>query len=146
MFYSVLNKSLLSSLLFSIFSNLKNPVDKIDEIFENHQTLTCGRLIKAVENIITLNQETNDLISDALKKRNYLIHSFFYDKAYDFLNDAGRVGMIDELDNMRDIFAKAEACIHGYLEPLLIKYGITQEVLESAQMELLKRYSSECSL
>jgi F0F1-type ATP synthase beta subunit len=123
---------------FDIFELKKEHIANIDAVFAKYQKITCGKLIGALHNLIDLDNETREIISKAHQKRNYLTHTFFYEKAVSFISEDGQIEMIDELMELRELFEQAEKRLHLYLEPLFHKYGITQDVLDNALETLIK--------
>lgn len=60
-----------------IFEIKKTPPEKRDLIFEKYLSMTCGRLIREVKDLIELEKKQNQIVTTALEKRNYLTHHFF---------------------------------------------------------------------
>lgn len=121
-----------------IFELKKDPIESVDYVFKKYQSITCGKLIHALQNAVELSSKTIDLVQAAHKKRNYITHRFFYDKAVSFMSENGRIEMIYELNEARLLFQKAESSLHHHLEPLLKKHGVNQDLLNDAFEKLLK--------
>src|ERR1700737_238850 len=62
----------------------------------NKSRKTLGPLITDVNAEVAIPDETKNAMSEALKRRNYLIHHFFRDKAFEFATEAGRKGFWPE--------------------------------------------------
>ncbi len=97
---------------------------------------TMGRLLGAIKEIGVLDSDIENTLSLALKKRNWLAHSYFVDRALDFINEAGRHKMINELEDAIKLLNSVEDILNPISRSAAIKYGLTDEVLEKLNNEM----------
>ena len=82
---------------------------------DNHYALdallrrkTLGILIQEVKKHITLGEGFEETLGEALEKRNYLAHHFFYKHSTDLLSPEGCGKMLDELKKLHNSFKEAD--------------------------------------
>ena len=97
---------------------------------------TMGRLLRHISPLGILDEEAMSLLSVALNKRNWLAHHFFVDRAMDFVNETGRCGMIEELNQLIDLFNAVEDILQPLSSNAASRYGITDEVVEKMMSEM----------
>ncbi|MBH2773254.1 hypothetical protein I5L29_13010 [Serratia marcescens] len=90
-----------------------------------------------------LNEDIKNTLSIALKKRNWLAHSYFVDHALDFINESGRHDMIKELNHTIELFNSVEDILQPITKSAALKYGLTDEVLEKIQKEMCESVKSD---
>jgi hypothetical protein len=81
-------------------------IDDLEEFL--HKKKTLGMLLKDVGAVVTHNSSSEQLVKDALKGRNFLMHHYFWARAEKFMTAEGRAAMIAELEELRDLFQRAE--------------------------------------
>jgi hypothetical protein len=69
------------------------------------------------------------LLDACLRRRNFLVHAFFRDRAVAFAHPAGRRQMIEEIERDHELFASADAAVQGAVEPIIPKMGIGPDKL-----------------
>lgn len=99
---------------------------------------TMGQLIKQLRDLNAIDAEGDAKLSDALKKRNWLAHSFFVDHALTFLSEKGRWEMVQELENCTTYFNEVEEILNPIACNLGEKYGLTKERLREIELQLFK--------
>lgn len=109
----------------------------VDAFMDQHFEETMGRLMKNLRAVSAVPSGLEDLLRDALKRRNWLAHGFFRDRATEFLNPAGRDQMLREVDDCRACFKTADDRLDEVVNPLRKKAGITDEMLERERQLLL---------
>lgn len=97
---------------------------------ESRFTKTFGGLVSELRKIANIPPEFEIDIKDALKKRNWLAHDCFWDRATSFLSRERREMMIQELRGISDLFAQLD----GYLQAITTawgkKHGITPQMIK----------------
>ena len=91
-------------------------VEDIDALEEFFHKKTLGKLLKDVSAVVGHNSSSEQLVRDALEKRNLLMHQYFRTRAEKFMTAEGRAEMITELEEVRDLFQRA-----GYFATALCK-------------------------
>lgn len=75
------------------------------------------------------------MLGRALEKRNWLAHHYFRERADEFVTDAGRLRMIEELEVMRQLFEDADDALDLFVKPVRERHGITDEWIERELLE-----------
>ena len=107
----------------------------VDEFMDHHFQTTLGRMIKAFREVSDVPPDLEDLLSRVLEKRNWLAHHYFRERADEFVTDAGRLRMIEELEIVRQLFADADRTLDSFVRPVRERYGITDEWIERKVLE-----------
>jgi hypothetical protein len=107
----------------------------IDKFMEGKFEKTLGALLKCLklesELALITPQDFECVTTEALKRRNYLAHHYFREKAESFVTRSGRVQMLEELRADQQLFKNADEKVRKILTPFRIKYGITDSMHES---------------
>lgn len=105
--------------------------EEFEDAFTVQEKNTLGKLFKILKTRVEIDEALTTRMTDAISKRNWLIHGYFYDRAYEFTVSKGRELMIDELIIMRDEFFALDTVItERFVNPISIKAGVTDESLE----------------
>ena len=98
---------------------------------------TMGQLLKILKKHNIVDVAFNTQLELALKRRNYLAHSYFVEHAQDFISFSGRKAMIQELEKDIELFDNVE----DFLNPITMKfasdYGLSEEKFNNYFDELL---------
>lgn len=117
-------------------SRSKEWEDEVDSFTSKHFEHTLGRMVKDLEKFTYVSTSLSKKLSEALKIRNWLAHDYFRERAREFLSSEGRMSMIKELDNATNILNEADIELSITLEPVLKKYGITEELIVKVSQEM----------
>lgn len=104
-------------------------------------SLTLGQTIKEVEDLLTL--ELNQELQVALDKRNFLAHSFWFDRIHLMYNEQGLLQMLQELDEIGQLFNSLDEKISKHLEPRCKELGVTDDVIQHLMNELASGNTEE---
>ncbi len=74
-----------------------------DGLLESLFSKTMGRLVRDIGEVAKLSEREEEQLREALNKRNWLAHRYFWERARVFLSASGRVAMIQELQETVDI-------------------------------------------
>jgi len=110
------------------------------QIFARLDRHTLGQLMRAARTRATIPQHIDDLLSESLEKRNFLIHKFYYHHGLSHLSEAGRRMMVDELQRMAALFKRTDKELETIFLPLAAQLGITEDVLERQYHQLLAEW------
>ena len=113
--------------------------EAFDEIYDSLNKKTFGQLLKTAKKLITISDNNESLLKEALEARNYLAHHFFKEHAENFISNTGKHEMKKELQSIITKLNKADVLLTEIYTPLWVKYGITEEVIENDYNKLLKR-------
>ena len=116
--------------------------EQFDDILEGLFSRTLGQLVKELRKLANLSDDEVDQLQEALSKRNWLAHSYFWERAVEFLSESGRNVMIGEL--------REAACSFETLDELFksrtIEYGksagLTQQDLDRELERLLRGHEN----
>ncbi|WP_434031655.1 hypothetical protein [[Pseudomonas] boreopolis] len=108
----------------------------VDSFMESRFEFTLGKMIRGLEEVTTVDPHLQDQLSIALKKRNWLAHGYFRDRAETFLTRAGRAEMLIELEDAQTIFSQADAALEAAIKPARQRAGLTDEVLAATYAKL----------
>ncbi|PCJ29302.1 MAG: hypothetical protein COA99_19575 [Moraxellaceae bacterium] len=92
----------------------KKLVDEVDR-------KTLGNLLRKIRNIVEFDPSYEEVISEALRKRNYLVHGFFKTHNFAIFDETGQIEMRKELSDISkqmDVAHRHLAAISLLLEKL----------------------------
>lgn len=110
--------------------------DSVDSFMESKFELTLGRMIRELSSVTKIEPGLQNLLSLALKRRNWLAHGYFKDRAEDFLTLKGRAKMLAELQESQELLADADSALEQAVKPAMKRIGLTDEVLAAAYKTL----------
>lgn len=99
------------------------------------ESKTFGKLLEKAREKVSIEEQDENLLRDALKARNHLIHHFFAQNDEALGNETGRKAMIGALREMAVLFARAGAAVWKWYLPLLERAGISQDEVERLSAE-----------
>ena len=102
---------------------------EVDAFMDRHFQATMGRMMKNLRDITQVDDDLEQLLREALRKRNWLVHDFFRERATEFMSSPGQEQMISEIDGCRDLFESADKRLEATVAPLRRKAGLTDELL-----------------
>lgn len=100
---------------------------EFDRYMENQHAQTLGNLIKRVSVLPELSDGIKDRLKEAKKRRDFLGHHYFRERAVEFSNRTGRDKMIAELNEDGDMFEAIDRDIYAELTPIREKLGMSSE-------------------
>jgi hypothetical protein len=110
---------------------------EVDAFMNRHFEATMGRMMRNLREATQTDADLENLLRDALRKRNWLVHHFFRERAAEFMSVAGRERMLREADECRALFHAADKALEAVVGPLREEAGITDEFLEREYQRLL---------
>ncbi len=92
----------LSFISLTIDRNNISSADKLSyrKLVDQVDRKTLGNLLRQVRKIVEFDSSSEEVISDALSKRNYLVHSFFKTHNFAIHDESGQVKMRKELSDI----------------------------------------------
>ena len=109
----------------------------VDAFMGLHFEHTMGKLMYDLRSVSRIPTDLDDLLKRALRKRNWLAHEFFRERATEFLTSTGRDQMLTEVHECRDLFKAADEALEKVVKPLRSAAGITDEILEREYQAML---------
>jgi hypothetical protein len=110
--------------------------DTIEQELEDRKT-TLGQILGKVKSAVTVPADVENLMNEALKRRNRLMHSFFRDNASEFATAQGRQRMLDQLKEAHAYMLAAYRLVDDFCRRWAAQYGITPEAV-AAEAEALR--------
>ncbi|MDO8805159.1 MAG: hypothetical protein Q7R35_12065 [Elusimicrobiota bacterium] len=104
---------------------------------EGHFERTLGGLVKELGKAARLPLEFEANIKDALKKRNWLAHNYFWDRADSFFSSDGREKMLLELRETAYLFKKLDEYLAAISMAWGEKHGVTPQMIEKDMESLI---------
>ncbi len=111
----------------------------IDEFMEGRFQKTLGALLKHLKSEVALPPNLESTLTEALKRRNYLAHHYFREKAEHFVTRNGRDQMLQELQNDQRLFEMADEQLEMVLKPFREKHGVTDGVYEEEYKRMCQK-------
>jgi hypothetical protein len=102
---------------------------EVDGFMNRHFQATMGRMMKNLRDTTKVDDDLEHFLSEALRKRNWLVHDFFRERAHELMSSHGKKQMIAEIDACRDLFQSADVRLGEIVAPLRRKAGLTDELL-----------------
>ncbi|MDO8684091.1 MAG: hypothetical protein Q7N50_11485 [Armatimonadota bacterium] len=99
---------------------------------------TLGHLLSYLRKQIAVPPNLDHNLAEALRKRNWLAHEYFWDRAAELLTIPGREKMIDELTMLSEFFSKLDSHLTLTYEKWARKVGITEELVEKELKALIQ--------
>ncbi|ESX64924.1 hypothetical protein X759_29795 [Mesorhizobium sp. LSHC420B00] len=100
---------------------------EFDRFMESQYAQTLGNLIKRVSALPELSDDLKERLRDAKKRRDFLGHHYFRERAVEFSNRAGRDKMAEELHNDGDMFEAIDRDLYAELAAIRKKLGMGGE-------------------
>lgn len=108
-----------------------------DRLLESNFQKTLGELIGHIHKSVPVSKKFKFTLLKALKKRNWLAHKYFWERAVEFTKEDGRRSMICELKGIAGLFEDIDFKLTAIMWQWGEKHGITKEVIEK-EMKRLK--------
>ncbi|MBD8553513.1 hypothetical protein IFT84_03135 [Rhizobium sp. CFBP 8762] len=118
---------------------------EFDRFMESQHSQTFGNLLKRVSALPELSDALKERLREAKKRRDFLGHHYFRERAVDFSNRIGRDKMIEELHNDGDMFELIDSDLCGELAPVREKLGMDGEKFQKYLAKFYDAASAESS-
>lgn len=113
-------------------------VSSFDSFESRELSQTLGKLVRRLKEAGQPTDTIRIQLEDALRKRNWLVHGYFADRATHFMSEHGRFRMIEELQAMQAAFRDAARDIDEVTRPIARTCGLTDEVWEEMMNQLIQ--------
>lgn len=108
---------------------------RVEERMKYAFSLTLGVLKNEILNLIP--NEFRDELSQAVNKRNYLSHHFWFEKAHLFFPTTGIYKMINELEEYQKCFEQIDSKLTKAFENRFKSLGITDDLVNKYLLDLM---------
>lgn len=116
---------------------------EFDRFMECQHAQTLGNLIKRISALPELSDNLKEKLRDAKKRRDFLGHHYFRERAVEFSNRAGRDKMIAELHNDGAFFEAIDRALYAELAPTREKLGMSGEKFQEYLAQFYAGYGLE---
>ncbi len=110
---------------------------QFEDLLNSRFSRTLGQLVREIRKLANLSEGEAEQLQAALVKRNWLAHHYFWDRAVDFMSEAGRDSMIEELQEAAHTFHVLDELIHRETEEWGEARGVSQEVVNKYLQRLM---------
>jgi hypothetical protein len=130
----------LAILVSSVFDKefLAGNLDRREEIQNEVFSKTIGRLLTRMRTQIRVPPNLDRTLDDALQKRNWLAHEYFFARAGAIMTTRGRDKMIRELTELSEFFSKVDAHLVSIYEKWSKRVGVPQTVIDESMRKLIQ--------
>lgn len=91
---------------------------KFQKVLDSRKKQPLGKLLKEIKEIAKLDDKSEHLLDDALRKRNEIVHQFFYKHWIAMVTPVGRDVMLDDLRKSVQIISDARRLSERILNQL----------------------------
>lgn len=106
-------------------------LEDVDALERALSTDTAGRLLNRLRHRNLLTENEVRLCERAVKRRNFLVHHFWYERARDFMTGDGKRAMPWEVDQARYLFLEVDEILTRTCLALGERYGMTSEAVRA---------------
>lgn len=100
---------------------------------------TLGRLIRDLRESTPVPSELEDKLTHTLRRRNWLTHHFFRERAEEFMSARGRDSMLRELEEAQTLFQAADDLLDRTVRPIREKHRFSDDRLEKFYTDYLSK-------
>jgi hypothetical protein len=129
-FGQVFEKGMLNLLMTLHSEDTEMTLEHYDSIESSYNSNTLGQLLRHARERVGMSPNTDEVLNQALSKRNWLVHHYFVERAVAFHTENGRKDMIEELREIAELFHRADEAITSIYRPFHERRGITKESLK----------------
>jgi hypothetical protein len=101
-----------------------------DQFLVSQNAQTLGNLLKRLGELVSLADDQKALLVRAKKRRDFIAHHFFRDRAAAFVSRKGRDEMLAELASDESLFEDADEIIQTIVDTQTASLGLPTAVLE----------------
>jgi hypothetical protein len=119
------------------FDRMRYETD-FDTFMNNQHAQTLGNLIRRVEMFSCLDDQLVGRLREAKKRRDFLSHHYFRERAQEFAVMNGRNGMIAELEQEHEFFEVLDRDVQAALSGVREQLGMKDEMMQAHFEEIKK--------
>ena len=114
--------------------------EDIEQTYVDNERRTLGQLIRDARQRVEIPERVAEALTEALRKRNYVAHSFFAQHSIDFMSEPGRREMIEELREITLQLQQADQ--EPITNSLWERLGMTRELFAETYAGMLAEAES----
>jgi len=121
---------------------------RFEEIQERATGLTLGQAVERLNQAKEVPVPLRQMLTEAVEKRNWLAHSYFWDRCVEFMDVRGRDLMIEELDKLDVWFQELDGQLSAITRQIMSECGltVTSDVLASELADLMSGHATPVSI
>jgi hypothetical protein len=116
----------------------KITASQYDDLLGSFFKKTLGGLIAHLRKSVNVSPDFEATLNEALKKRNWLVHHYFWERAGHFMTNKGRQSMINELREIAEFLDRVDRDLTEIVLQWTERNGITQEILQREFEKLIQ--------
>ena len=142
MYYAQCFEKSLAILVSCVFNKefLTCTPDRREELQDEAFSKTVGTLLTRLRKQISIPESLDDTLDSAHKKRNWLAHNYYWERAGQIMTPNGCLKMIDELSSLVDYFDKLDTHLSSIYEKWMRKNGLSDSAIAEAMKSLVKEH------
>jgi hypothetical protein len=109
----------------------------IDAFLDTQFERTLGQMLQELRRHLQVLPTVEPTLRAALKRRNWLAHQYFRERAVEFMNAKGRSSMIEELQEATALFRNADTALNELTREIQETFGIDDAAIEREMNEVL---------
>lgn len=122
--------------LHELATNRTITAEERDAFISRAERQTLGALLRELGTVINAPVDFQDLLADALEKRNFFIHRYFSERIGNFVTPDGLDRMIIELQSLVSLFDRADKSVGSFTSVARRTLGISDEHVRRTAEEL----------
>lgn len=111
---------------------------EFDDVLSRLFSMTLGSLVNEIAELSDITEDEEERLKNALSKRNWLAHRYFWERAIEFISESGRASMIKELQGAADSFQALDELFTQRSREWGETIGITQQSLDKELERLIR--------
>ncbi len=110
----------------TVISQHKHGITKTryDEILHEKSSLTFGQLKREIKGLNCFSEKELELIEEFHEKRDFLAHSFWWERAVEFYDEKLQHKLLLELDDLTEFFDSLNELVENKAKPFIEKHNI----------------------
>ena len=107
----------------------KSDFEQRENLFNDSFKKTAGQLLSKLKKMIRVSDDLEDVLVEAVKKRNWLTHNYFWENSLSIITTEGREKMINDLQELSNYFSKMDERMVEIYQKVFNKIGLTEDVV-----------------
>lgn len=137
MYYAQGLERTLALALSTVYGSNSLSRSQFEALRECNYKKTLGQLIQQIRQTVAVDKDLEAALFEALRKRNWLAHGYFWDRAAAFCKEDGRRTMINELKGIADYLQQVDGRFDLVVRQWGHERGLTDEMIHEEMRKLL---------
>jgi hypothetical protein len=121
---------------------------RFEEIQEEGAAMTLGQVVTRLNQSTEVPPALREMLTEAVNKRNWLAHRYFWDRCVEIIDVSGRDSMIEELDELDAWFQELDRQLSAVTLKIMGESGltVTLDLLGAEMADLLSGHTTPVSI